>query len=201
MRTTLAYLLLAFASLTAQGAALSADPVPAPPVAPVSAQPPCYPSSVGGTGSPYVVGITVDGGYIGWWCPIDGGWEPFVLVSLPGYVIKHPPFNPDVLKLAKAYWDENVRDLEMTPELVVLSQLASNALVGVKPAAVTWVVAKNGDKTTRPSFAVVNGVRSFSSKTTVAVGAPCDMSTKLVEGAVTFGGVGPSLVAVCSKNP
>lgn len=201
MRTTLAYLLLAFASLTAQGAALSADPVPAPPVDPVSAQPPCYPLSVGGTGSPYVVGITVDGGYIGWWCPIDGGWEPFVLVSPPGYVIKHPPFNPDVLKLAKAYWDANVRDRDRVDSDAEMAQLAANALALIKPSAPAWVVAKNGDKTTRPAFAVTNGKRSFSSKSTVAVGSACDPSLKIVEGSITYMGVGPSLVAVCSKNP
>ncbi len=66
--------------------------------------------------------------------------------------------------------------------------------------APTWVVAKNGTSLTRPSFAVVNGVRSFSSKTTIAVGAPCDLvAIKLVEGRNTYGQVAPGLVAICSQ--
>jgi hypothetical protein len=63
-----------------------------------------------------------------------------------------------------------------------------------------WVVAPNGTSTTRPSFAIVNGARSFSSKTTIAVGSICDCTQKRIEGSLTFCNVSSALVAVCVKQ-
>ena len=69
-----------------------------------------------------------------------------------------------------------------------------------------WVsgyqVMKLSTSATRPSYAVVNGVRSKSSKTTVAVGTACDCTTKIVEGVSTYCAVSavPLLVSICSPT-
>lgn len=72
----------------------------------------------------------------------------------------------------------------------------------VPPPVVTYIVAKNTTYPDRPSFAVVNGVRSFSSKTRVLVGTPCG-EVYLMEGTTRYGQVSdvPLLVAVCTKTP
>jgi len=67
------------------------------------------------------------------------------------------------------------------------------------PAVDRFVVAKNGTYSTRPSYAVVGGVRAKTSKTTVAVGAPCD-PTLTIQEASTYMQVAPGFVAICVKS-
>lgn len=67
------------------------------------------------------------------------------------------------------------------------------------PPVDRFVVAKNSTYATRPSYAVVNGVRAKTSKTTIAVGAPCDASLTIQE-ASTYMQVAPGFVAICVKS-
>lgn len=67
--------------------------------------------------------------------------------------------------------------------------------------APAYLVAKNASYPTRPSYAVVAGVRAKTSKTTAAVGARCDATVTIVEGSTTYMQVAAGLVAVCVKAP
>lgn len=79
-----------------------------------------------------------------------------------------------------------------------------NASMPATMALPVWVVAPNPLSTTTPptraSFAVVNGMRSYSSTGMVTVGAACDCTAiSLTEGRTTFCSVAPSRVSVCTK--
>jgi hypothetical protein len=83
----------------------------------------------------------------------------------------------------------------------VLTHVAQD-LLRTPPACATpqWVVGKNASFSDRPSFAVVDGKRSLSSKTRATVGAPCDCAAlKFTEGSSTYCQVAPATVAICTK--
>ena len=71
------------------------------------------------------------------------------------------------------------------------------------PSAYTWIVAKNSTSALRPTYLVVNGRRSTASNGSVPVGADCDVTRTVVEGALTFGyppAAKPDSVALCVRR-
>lgn len=67
-----------------------------------------------------------------------------------------------------------------------------------QPAAIPYVVAKNGTSLTRPTYPFVAGVRNATSNGTVAVGATCScVEGRIVEGSTAYCLVKPETVAVC----
>lgn len=81
--------------------------------------------------------------------------------------------------------------------LAVAAAVAADPAAPVKPV---WVVAKNGDITTRPAYALVDGVRSTVSTSRATVGATCNCVERVVESKTVYCGVSAAVVAVCTKK-
>lgn len=97
-----------------------------------------------------------------------------------------------------------------TPQLP--SALTDTALLAVQQAAIkaandyrkavlaTYIVAKNGIYADRPAYPIVNGVRATTATGRAAVGAACDCSLLLAEGATLYCRAKDLLVAVCAPK-
>lgn len=189
--------------------------------------PSCAPSSItmagmsipiGGSGTPVVIVKTAYGTGYTWRCPDNSLPYKLIAADYTG------PSVSDVLSQAlsyqtpidaiKALWHKYDTTMYLcasaTPSpceagWVDLDERTIYASFQIpKFVAPAWIVAPNPLSTTTPptraSFAVVNGVRSFGSAGTVAVGSACDCSAiSLTEGSTTFCSVAPSRVSVCTK--
>jgi hypothetical protein len=177
-------------------------------------RPPCWAKIVGGSGEGFVWGgNVVDGQYAGWWCELPGEprgqWRKVGVISLHGYVLKHPAnvvFKTPA-EMAAAYWDLNVAAMTTAgspPAQWILKEAMYAALDATKPApppAQTWVVqtALSGS---RPLYSVVNGALVSTTQRTPALASPptmCDCSAKTVIGTSTYCPTTTSapLVALC----
>jgi hypothetical protein len=178
----------------------------------------CSPTIAGvGTGTPGILGFSEFGGALYWYCPLaDATWVihlvPLNWTYLNTVGIASSFYNtaisPMSVPLINKYVADYIKLPLSDPSVAAIWCPWVDDMVARWPQGIPtvtppsgWVVAKNGTLSTRASFAVVNGVRSFSSKTTIPVGAPCSESIKLIEGQLTFLQVAPALVAVCTKAP
>jgi hypothetical protein len=182
----------------------------------------CAPAPIGVGTSPFV--RFNKAGMHGWvWCPmIDGTWS-LAFGAATWDALKTIPLVSDAAEVAAsadpvatltAIASRNVNVPMSDPTLTPVWCPNVKDMYASRPADVValpppppptpvpaWVVATNGTSPTRAAFAVVNGVRSFSSKATVAVGASCSTAVKLVEGRNTYLQVAPGLVALCVLAP
>lgn len=79
----------------------------------VYAAPPCWPKQIGGTGSDYKFGQTVDGKWIGWTCQVNSKPMVFAVWATPGWTTDNMTVPNTVglsgVKTARAFWEANVR--------------------------------------------------------------------------------------------
>ena len=75
-------------------------------------------------------------------------------------------------------------------------------LKAIAPPAPVWKVATNGSYTTRPAYAVADGIRATVATARATVGAACYCGRRFVEGNTTYCAVTTSVawVAVCRKQ-
>lgn len=179
-------------------------------IAPLAhAAPACWPSTVGGTGTRPVVGVTANGGFTGWWCWTGAEWKLDYVLALPGFVLKHPdPVPADPIQAADAYW--TLWSQPSTPAFDPLRADMLAALNAAKPAAPpasapeptqTWKVAVNSTYPTRPAYRVVNGALVADSQR-ATVGNVCDCAAlKFVQGTSTYCQPAPlvGVVALCRQ--
>ncbi len=160
--------------------------------------------------SGYTMGTTEDGRHSAWWCLRgDGDWSMALLVMKAGYVLIHPVVAATAtpVETALAYWNANVteRCFVTNPDEAVhrLCDAAYSAGLGTRPLP-PFVVRTNGVAPTRPTYPVVNGVRSMTSNGVVLVRdaqgrpTPCNPAQKL--GSYMQVKRTPDLVALCSPS-
>jgi hypothetical protein len=126
----------------------------------------------------------------GWWCvgKYSAHWWAY---SVP--VSKLPADAPQLAaKALSATLPEilaaEVQYMTAGPFSPEMAATASALMETTRPPAPVWLVAPNGTYTTRPMYAVVNGVRSTTAlKTRATVGAVCSCATLAIEeGDATF---------------
>lgn len=152
-------------------------------------------------------------GHVTWWCPNDwGDWRLYRLVWVAGTPIVHPSARgADAEQVGGDYWRINVKQTCDSTIDVVLIDLCATAM---RHAWTTlplppYVVRSNGSYATRPTYPVVNGVRSKSSNGSVLVksaddGRPtaCNPVQTIREGSSTYMQVKRTVntVALCSPS-
>lgn len=139
----------------------------------------CYVTS-GARG--YTMGQTPDGTYGAWWCldTVTADWKMAFVFARTNYVLVHPqvPAGTSDLDTLKAYWVANVTlgcnaaDAAITR----LCDAAHNAALDTRPLP-PFIVRPNGLALTRPTYPVVNGVRSTTSNGTVPILDPYGRAT------------------------
>jgi hypothetical protein len=155
--------------------------------------PPCWPSSVGGSGSATLSNSNPTGHWVGWWCP-DG--KPYGVAALRSYSIKHPPARTNIADTLAAYWALNVGEYVMAMRPLYSEMFF--ALPEIQPPQ--WTVAKNGSYPTRPAYPVAGGVVGTKEAARAPVGQPCDCSAPINRGSATYCAAPPpnaALVTVC----
>lgn len=158
----------------------------------------------------YTMGTTEDGRHSAWWCLRGhGDYEMALLVMKAGYVLIHPtvPVAATPVETALAYWNANVTEscFVTNPDEAVhrLCDAAYSAALATRPLP-PFVVRTNGTALTRPTYPVVNGVRSLTSNGVVSVRdargrpTPCNAAQKL--GSYMQVKRTPDLVALCSPS-
>jgi hypothetical protein len=158
----------------------------------------------------YTVGSSDAGQFAAWWCPDGAGdWDMALLVSRSGYTLKHPtlPAGASPAATADAYWRANVAvDCFTVIADAAMSGLCDRAWDAgrlTRPLP-PFIVRPNGTALTRPTYPVINGVRSTLSNGTVPIldahGRPtaCDPVQKL--GSYMRVKRTPDLVALCSPS-
>jgi hypothetical protein len=201
-------LILSVLCFTAQAQSTTPSPLPD-----------CFPANVGGVGTSFVqgatyeiAGATVEGEWLGWWCPKNDGtenWKSYAIVSVPNYVIKHPPFTPSVLDMFKAYWRLNVMEPDDSPEQTQLRAIARTELEKTRPPTVTpnpnpvWLTLGT------TSYNSSNGsLSSFAGLIKTGRVCDCDPRTglgfKLAVGSAIYcpfdGAAKPTIVAQCKPK-
>lgn len=190
-------------------------PATVPPVggaAPASAtQYGCVPKPYG-SGTALTVRVNASGAVAWWYCEAGGKWSPNWAAATTAQIVSFDLLadvytvatssNPIAALnfIAKKNLNLPLSDPSLTPVWCPFQAEMINKTPPPTPAA-RFVVALNGLAPTRPTFNVVNGVRSYASKSAIAVGSTCDCTMKVVEGSNTFCNVAATLVAVCVKAP
>ncbi|MGK2898358.1 MAG: hypothetical protein ACSLE9_06695 [Burkholderiaceae bacterium] len=180
---------------------------------PAAAKPQGLPQQLGGTCGTAIVEANATGAAAAFWCRNPAPqpatlylyavrWSAITAPMLLVYAQQGlPGVNAERIRAMQAkYQTANVWDMCDVWEPAIARINASMPAPTPVPA---WTVAKNGTLTTRPAFAynANSGKRSYSSTSKATVGAACDMSVTLVEGATTYGLSSPGFVAVCTKTP
>lgn len=150
-------------------------------------------------------GVTTDppGAWAGWWCPTGPytKWAAQLAAVRFDLVGQAALATGGAAILAKdqaaliALRDRPVTSDEM---LAVLSQ-GIDAILAARPPGPVWVVAPNGTSSTRPAFAITNGVRAKVSTARATVSATCDCTVRSVEGSSSYCATNTerTLVALC----
>lgn len=193
---------------------VSALPVYAQPLP--FALPSCLPAELGGTGKgltsrKFATGVC----RAGWWCQQpDGTWAAYTHCALAEYVTDVLP--PLAASSPASAINAAITAGQVTPPANRVAAYNAlhlemrSAMLATKPAASKWVVDVGTDatKTTRPAFALTNGVRATTSTGRAMSGQPCkpDVASapSLTAGTVwaAFGpSYSPGMVALCRKVP
>jgi hypothetical protein len=180
----------------------------------------CDPQQIaGGTGTRAVIKIDSTGFALMWSCP-DGYVDPKGrTVQMWGRWADLPSDWKEVFSAAifgtpadrEAAWKANItaspRDpvtgaLQFPADLAGVVTPAWNDMVTTLPPAPVWTVAPNASYTTRPAYAVIDGVRAVTSTARATVGAACYCGLRFIEGATTYCAVTTSgaWVSVCRRQ-
>ena len=149
-----------------------------------------------------------------WWCPDGwGDWRMFRLAQRSGTVIAHPVpafLTLDVEQVGAAYWKANVKQTcDGTTDVKLIDLCAAAMRRGLQTLPPPpYVVRTNGSYATRPTYPVVNGVRSTVSNGTVQIrdadgrGVACNPAQAIREGSSTYMQVKRTLntVALCTAS-
>lgn len=200
-------------------------------------KPACLPSMIlgvpipGATGSPLQWGAVGEvGDWYGWRCPATVDGVPVVtkwvrkahkgqaLTTLLNEAFRYPNL-ADALGAMWAKYDSPCESLSATAELMAACVTERDAIVAaaklglaLPPApapVVAWVVVPSGAATSRPAYQFDGYKRSITSLAQAKVGAPCDCSSYIVEGATVYCVIPPaslvtivpgSHVAACRKK-
>ena len=167
------------------------------------AQPACWPSEAGGSGS--VAVFKQDGTHraLVWLC-CDA-----YQCRYAGFAGPRSAFASDWLAQGQsarfgadadraALWARTVTAPTVKTGAVPVND-AARAEVAQRHPAPKWIVAKNATYTTRPAYPIADGIRSSVSTARADVGAACDCSLRSVEGSSVYCGVAAGTVALCSR--
>lgn len=206
----LALAALAFALLLSAGPA-QAQTIP-------FALPACAPEAIGGAGKGLRIFSGMYGKCHGWWCPAGAGWESYTHCHLTGVPTPETTAENDAgLTAAKTpldalqwlmYATQVTATGAQADQYNALHVAAKADLLKSKPVSV-WVVDTGTDaaKTTRPAFALANGVRATTSTGRATSGQPCKpevaSAPSLTAGTVwaAFGpAFAPGMVALCRRD-
>lgn len=192
-------------------------------VGPVQAQtipfalPSCAPEQIGGSGKGLRVFSGMYGKCHGWWCPAGTGWESYTHCHLTGVPTPETTAENDAgLTAAKTpldalqwlmYATQVTATGAQADQYNALHVAAKADLLKSKPVSV-WVVDVGTDaaKTTRPAFALANGVRAEVSTGRATSGVECRPQVAQAPSGVAgkvFAAYGPDfapgMVALCRR--
>lgn len=127
---------------------------------------------------------------IWWWCD-NTHWQWAPIIPEDTSTEKIVAFNAFAFGLNPGWFNEPSDRPADDPLMVSLRDAAhafaaSDAHRPPAPPVAAWAVAKNASYKDRPTYPVVNGVRSTKSDGRVDVGTACDCSTPIVEGKTTY---------------